>query len=324
MLDNKCIFCGHDHAKAVIQEHGHVAVQCDTCGLIYVVPRPTPKEATELYESNSSHLMSQMLIGDEYSNRLHARHLLPMLQRRKTHGRLLDIGAGAGYFLDEARKLGFDPYGVELNPAQVLHMREKLGLPCHEGPFGDDCFEGMSFDIIYHSDALSHIHDPLRLFAMIQKRLMQDGLLLFETGNFGEMHPRYYREIESFQLPDHLFFFTVDNLLELLGRNGLEAIEIHRYSILPQLRARRLFSRMKSLLLPLLANRAAPLDESDAEEPSASKYSPSRSSVSWPRRAYRKAREWAEHHIRYGLGGWMPRKGHPQTVIIMARTAKSA
>ena len=148
---------------------------------------------------------------------------------------MLEIGAGAGYFLDEAKKEGFAAYGIEINNIKADFIRSKLGIPCEESPLDVSLFDGKKFDIIYHCDVISHFYDPISEFQKINDRLGEKGIVAFETGNFGDVKEEYYRFVAKFQYPDHLFFFSEHNLKELLGRTGFEFIKIYRYSILPEL-----------------------------------------------------------------------------------------
>ena len=141
---------------------------------------------------------------------------------------MLEIGAGAGYFLDEARNEGFKVYGIEFNDIQAEFMRSKFGIYCEESPLDVSLFDGMKFDIIYHCDVLSHFYDPVSEFRKINDKLKKNGIVVFETGNFGDVKKEYYRFVIKFQYPDHLFFFSEKNFKELLGRTGFEFIKIYR------------------------------------------------------------------------------------------------
>jgi len=65
---------------------------------------------------------------------------------------------------------------------------------------------GQSFDVIYHCDVVSHLHDPIADFRAMRGRLRDRGLLLFETGNLGDVPVDRLALVPRFQYPDHLFF----------------------------------------------------------------------------------------------------------------------
>jgi len=61
------------------------------------------------------------------NRRLAARHTLRLLRSRKQTGSLLEIGAGMGFFRDEACSKGYTPRAIELNRTQEEHI-QSLGM----------------------------------------------------------------------------------------------------------------------------------------------------------------------------------------------------
>ena len=197
-----CIFCGVDDSFPAIQENGFTGRKCRRCGLIYVSPRPSRSEVANLYGHDHASISAGAHIAAESYKRLQARHTLRILRRYATGGQLLEIGPGAGFFLQEARLAGFGPHGIELNPGQLEFIR-RLGIPCVAETLAE-AFPGRSFDVVYHCDVISHLHDPLAEFIAMHGRLREDGLLMFETGNFGDVRIDNLASVPRFQYPDHL------------------------------------------------------------------------------------------------------------------------
>lgn len=232
MEDIECIFCNRSSNQIVIEENGYKGRKCPTCGLVYISPRPSPSEVHNLYSENREYAKS---ISSPFTRRLYAKHNLHIIKKFIKNGSMLEIGAGAGYFLDEARKEGFKVYGTEVNNIEVNFMRNKLKIPCEKSSLNASSFKGKKFDIVYHCEVISHFYDPIREFKKINDKLKDKGMLVFETGNLGDVKEKYYKIFTRFQLPDHLFFFSENNLKELLERNGFKFIKVYRYSILPEL-----------------------------------------------------------------------------------------
>ncbi len=125
----------------------------------------------------------------------------------QTAGSLLEIGAGAGFFLDQARRQGFEPYAIEPNPTQADFIENKLRIPCERQVLSLASFEDKQFDTIFHSDVISHFYDPIDMFRIMYAKVRVGGFLIFETGNFADVTAKYLGAIPSFQYPDQLFFF---------------------------------------------------------------------------------------------------------------------
>lgn len=233
---------------------------------------------------------------------------------------MLEIGASAGYFLNEARKVGFEVYAIEINNVQADFIRSKLGIPCEESSLNSSSFGGKNFDICYHCDIISHFHDPILEFKKMNDCLKDKGILVFETGNLGDVKEKYYRIFTKFQFPDHLFFFSEDNLKELLRRTGFEFMEIYRYSILPQL----LIIKTLGKVIEGFKSRVKIKGTSKNNITKAISFNIPKSCMR--RFSFKQLIKNIYHYFhylaRYKIGYVMPKKGQPQTVIIIARKGK--
>jgi SAM-dependent methyltransferase len=298
-----CILCGGTGNRVVIEENGYQGRRCDACGIIFVSPRPSLEDISAIYASDTAHVSSAYQVRPSVGGRLHARHTLRLLRRYRKSGRLVEIGAGGGHFVTEARSAGYEVSAVEANPVPRDHIRS-LGIPC------TDTLEAHC-DIVYACDVLSHFYDPESEMRDIHAHLGKDGLLVLETGNGGDVLERYFSRFAKFQYPDHLFFFGELALRELLSRTGFRVVSVSRYNILPNLWVFRTKERIRRALgAKDRVGRAA----AGAASPKAA---PQRSAAgSWKRDAL----DIAVHFTRYGLGRILPKRGRPQTIIVVAET----
>jgi 2-polyprenyl-3-methyl-5-hydroxy-6-metoxy-1,4-benzoquinol methylase len=228
-------------------------------------------------------------------------------------GELLEIGAGAGYFLSEAKRLGFNPHAIELNPVQAQFIRNRFAIPCEEVEFSLQSFDGSTFDIVYHCDVLSHFYDPIDAFCTIHEKLNPGGILVFETGNLADVTEEFLSYVPSYQYPDHLFFFGETNIKDLLKRTGFDIRKMLRYSIMPQYKA----IQTKQWFGRIWRKRTSEfeVDENDAGN--------SAMSPSLPRKGFRKqlniAWRYSEYLARYRIGRIALKRNRPQTVIVVAQ-----
>jgi len=230
---------------------------------------------------------------------------------------MLEIGAGAGYFLDEARKEGFEVYANELNTILANYIEKVLAIPCESSPLDISLFNGKKFDIIYHCNVLSHLYNPVVEFQKINDKLKKNGLVVFQTGNLGDVKEKYFKFISKFMYPDHLFFFSEDNLRELLRRTGFEFVKIHRYSILPQL----MFSKMARKVMNFVKSkaRAKNLDQHNPTEVPSFNVPHAHNNAVHFKQFIKNAYSCILYLIRYKIGYVIPKKQRPQTVIVVAR-----
>jgi len=297
MENISCIFCGVDNSFPVIHENGYTGRKCRLCGLIYISPRPSHEDIRNLYADDGAVTSSNCQLAAESYKRLHARLTLRILRGYARGGKLLEIGPGAGLFMDQARADGFKPYGVEPNLIQAEYIRNRLGLPCESRQLSD-AYPGELFDVIYHCDVISHMYDPCAEFRTMRERLKPRGTLIFETGNMGDVRLDRLAMVPQFQYPDHLFFFSSGNIESLLQLSGFHPMRQFRFSIVPELLLRKTVSRFKRRIKP--SEPATPPGKVSSTSPSSMK-----------------AR--IAMFARYRLGAYLQVRDHHQTIITIAK-----
>jgi SAM-dependent methyltransferase len=322
LQDIDCIFCGPGVPSSIeIRENGFEGRQCDRCRLIFVSPRPTLADIVDLYGHGEAHVSAESHLASGFSKRLYARNSLRILRRHTRSGDLLEVGAGAGFFLDEARKQGFNPFAIEFNPSQAAYISDSLGIPCEARSLSDAPFPGKAFDVVYHCDVISHFHDPFAEFRAFHDALRNDGLMVFETGNLGDVDHRYFGAIEKFQYPDHLFFFSTGNIEALLEATGFELVAVHRYAILPDLWTSRARGALRRAARRLLRGKQREHVPGAGPEPTDRQPAtpPARARAAGPLGWAKAADQYLNYVIRYRIGRLMPRGDRPQTLIFVAR-----
>ena len=322
MNEVRCIFCDIESDRVVIEENGYSGKKCPQCSLIYISPRPSLDEIVDLYGHDSAHMSAADHISASISGKLYAKHNLRIIRSSIQSGSLLEIGPGAGHFLDEARKAGFEPHGLEFNPIQASHIRNKLQIPCEESPLADSIFGGKQFDVVYHCDVISHFFDPVSDFRRTNEIMKEGAFLIFETGNLGDVDPRYFKHFQQFQYPDHLFFFGVDNLVELLEKTGFEVIKFHRYSILPQLVTMRTMSWAMNSIKRCLSKSDTKVNPSPERSPDGDPstiHTQSSNPKSLIKGVIKNLILRFYYILRYKIGRIAPHKTRPQTMIVVAR-----
>jgi SAM-dependent methyltransferase len=139
-------------------------------------------------------------------------------------GRLLDVGAGRGRFVAEAREAGWQAYGIEPSRRGVAGAGA-LGIELQRGAIADADVAGGSLDAATLWHVLEHLDEPGPALARIAGWLRPGGLLLVGVPNLGSVQARvggaaWYH----FDVPRHRTHFTVAGLHALLRANGLEPV----------------------------------------------------------------------------------------------------
>lgn len=308
MENISCILCGEPSNHVVITENGYNGLKCDRCNLIYISPRPDIKEITALYAEHHALEYADAQYMFERHGKREASKALSIIRSLRDNGSVLELGPGGGAFLQGARDLGYEPFGIELNPIEACWINDKLHIPCESEALSKSSFGGRKFDIVYHKDVLSHLRDPIGMFLAINQALNDSGLHVFETGNIADVKERHFRWFTEFHYPDHLFFFGENSLISLLSRTGFRYIRIYRNPILLPLILQKALWNLKNSLK----------DQKTIEELSSQKEP---HAVGGRQLSLKRRLRLSYRYIYYYLtkfGSVLPKKGWPLKLLVIA------
>ncbi|MGK2877385.1 MAG: class I SAM-dependent methyltransferase [Solirubrobacterales bacterium] len=226
-------------------------VRCVECGFLFD-PGRDADELQELYDDQyfSDYPGVGDYSADEAQRRTEAKKRIAWLKRFVPSGSIFEIGAAAGYFLDEARTAGYSVAGVEPAPAVSGYARERFGLDIKTGFLEDADLPEGRFDAICAFHVLEHVHDPLEVLKDVRASLKNDGYLFLEIPNI-ESGTAVHDGAKWFHLdqPNHVAFYNPEQLEGLLSKAGIELLETdtvseyHYYRPLLMLRPRSIVGR---------------------------------------------------------------------------------
>ena len=217
--------------------------RCETCGFLFLNPRPTVDELSEMYASNPYYAKDNATRGAARRRFYHAR--MERLERwRLERGDMLGLGClEGGYGLDVARARGWRVAAVEFSPILADHARTELGIDVKvSDAWSLSPFLGCRFDVIV-SQSLEHVMDPRDTLAQCRELLSPDGLLMLEVPNqfhslvdllklavvriAGDGAFRWFHRDLTFEF--HTLYFTPRTLRALLAREGFEVLALRTH-----------------------------------------------------------------------------------------------
>jgi 2-polyprenyl-3-methyl-5-hydroxy-6-metoxy-1,4-benzoquinol methylase len=137
--------------------------------------------------------------------------------------KVLDIGAGIGLFVKEARKKGWDAEGIE--PSVFLSTQAKLaGIPVMTGIFPHPECQG-PYDVIYMTDVIEHIENPARTINALSDHLTPEGLVMVVTPNVSSLAARIMGSKWWHYRIAHVGYYNKQTLSRLMRRSGLELVD---------------------------------------------------------------------------------------------------
>ena len=245
-----CNLCGSQRRRPFARRQGFDVVACAECGLVYVSPRPGPAALRAHYNDDGSSRVRYYLEAEPADRRSFAELLEALERLRPRRGRLLDVGPNVGTCLALARERGWEVAGVEINADAARHCRETRALDVRDGTLDEGPFPPASFAAVLMADVIEHLPDPRRALVQVRELLEPGGLVAISTPDVSGWAAR----LLQVKPVEHLYYFEPTTLRALLGRAGLELLEV-----LPYDRYKNLTAMTHSTTCGTLFQRLGPL-----------------------------------------------------------------
>lgn len=225
-MNNQCILCGKRKYQKIHTINSYSINRCTNCSLISTQPIPSQKKLDAYYRNFSF----DDGFSFEKNLRIDAKRSLESLRRlgfRK--GELLDIGCGAGFFMDEARKKGWNTTGIDTAKIPVNFARKKLKLNAIQKDF-NLYITKQKFDIVSLQQVIEHLSNPNELLVKMKTLLTDNGAVCISTPNINSWLYKTLKErFNYFIPPEHLVYYSPETLKKILEKNGFEVINVTTY-----------------------------------------------------------------------------------------------
>jgi 2-polyprenyl-3-methyl-5-hydroxy-6-metoxy-1,4-benzoquinol methylase len=204
MKHSKCILCNSVEISELKDYERHQLSKCKTCGFVFMSRIPSNDELHDhykLYSYATDRTVSPLTI-DSYNK------LLDGMEKYRKLNTLIDVGCGKGWFLLEARKRGWDVYGTEFSDEAIKICIEN-GIKMEKGDLNALTFGNVKFDIVFSSEVIEHVNNPVNQFEQMYEILRPGGLLYLTTPNFNcYLRYKYKANYTIIEYPEHLSYYT--------------------------------------------------------------------------------------------------------------------
>ncbi len=232
---NRCIVCDSDRFYLFRKRGQFELLRCGQCKLIFCNNIELEKirkfYLEDYFEKNPAGVGDNL---DYYENmgfvfNYNAKAILKQIEKcRKKPGKLLDVGSGFGYFLNEASLRGWKVFGVEASKDGCAYTKEHFGITAVPSLFEYDNtgLERVQFDVITFLGVLDHSSAPHKMLAKAYSLLNANGLVVSVVQNID-----WWFKIIDFRPPIHLFWFSERNLSRLYQKLGFRILVIRPFWI---------------------------------------------------------------------------------------------
>lgn len=208
-------------------------VRCRACGLVYRNIRPNAKELSGYYgQWEAANLSPAMMAGRTEVFDAILRRLAPF----RRNNRVLDVGAGHGFFLRACADRGWEGNGVEPSRRAVDYARQQLGLSLTCGTFEEAAYPAGHFDAVTFINVLEFLPDPKGALRKAQALLRPGGVVAVRFSN-ATFHVaafklfrflgRVHRRLNLVDLAViHLYAFDANSITRLLLESGFTEAKV--------------------------------------------------------------------------------------------------
>jgi SAM-dependent methyltransferase len=228
-IEVACEICAKT-ARPVFEARGYPMYRCDECRYAFTSPPPTTSTLAGIYDDDyfqgggdGAGYPDYVAEGDLL--REHGRRYGALLRRYGPAGRILDVGAAAGFILKGYADAGWTGTGVELNDSMASYGRNILGLDVRTGSLEAlDVTE--TFDAISFLQVAAHFSDPRAALERAARLTRPNGLWIFETWNCESLTARALgRNWHAYAPPSAVRAFSPRALDVLAKEFGFERID---------------------------------------------------------------------------------------------------
>jgi SAM-dependent methyltransferase len=239
------------------QKHHARIVECTRCGLVYSNPYFDDTVLMRLYRDARYIDESQL----QYMAADYLRLFLTWTHLQRSSAKILEIGCGNGFFLEELRRAGFmNVVGVEPGTDAVAKAPAGVGDWIVNDFFRPQDFPAASFDAVCCFQIFDHLPDPNGFLQGVRSVLRPGGRLVAVNHNIRAWITRMLGERSPMYDIEHICLFDRRTIRQLFEANGFEVLRVSGVSntYAPAYAAKMfpLPSKLKSLLVPLLTRPA--------------------------------------------------------------------
>jgi len=200
----------------------------ETLDMLITFPQPVGEDLSKYYESDDyiSHTDGKRSLFEKayhFVKNIALKNKLQLINSLQNKGKLLDIGAGTGDFLNVANHNGWNTIGIEpSSKARKTAIQKGVSLVENLSTLDNE-----SFDVITMWHVLEHVPNLEDQIKELKRLLKPNGTIIIAVPNFNSFDAKYYGAFwAAYDVPRHLWHFSKTAIQQLFKQEDLELIKV--------------------------------------------------------------------------------------------------
>lgn len=201
-----CPACGHRGARVALATAGREQLRCNDCGTVFTAEVGLADDPADAASDEPGRTSRQRTVADARA----------AILRKFGCRAVLEVGCGAGVFLDAVRDLGMQVEGLDARPDPDVLARGHIVHPALP--------DAPRFDAVTLWDVLGHAPDPKDMLLQTRRWLRPGGFLALSTASSGGVPARMLGPRIAVTDPAPAIVFSRRGLKLLLAAAGFDPV----------------------------------------------------------------------------------------------------
>lgn len=230
-VDFVCPLCGSENSSYEIVIAGEsTIIACKKCTNAWTHPAPSVLSYVEEDFHGQFNYKSVHDLPEQWKEGV-LKQVKVIKHGLMSGGKILEIGCGQGWLLEELKKEGFNVVGIEPSVSGAVIASQK-GLNIVNANFPSETLKDKKYDLIILAQVFEHIKDPRLFIDELLAILSKNGKILFVQTNWKGLMPRFFKSSWYAWVPEqHYWHFTPKGLAYILKKNGFLIEDVEYYSL---------------------------------------------------------------------------------------------
>jgi SAM-dependent methyltransferase len=198
-------------------------IKCRNCNFIYLNPRPSTQDLRAFYQQGYLPDDPESIENWRCMMKGVYRTAVGHIEKYCRKGKVLDIGCGFGFFLQELKQKSWEVTGLDMSLSGISYARETLKLPVHCAWFEETEFPENHFDVVAAFYVIEHAYNPVEFLKKIHRVLKPKGIVLLRyphTYSLERLLTSIGIENNAYDIPFHLSDFSPPTIERFLIKTG--------------------------------------------------------------------------------------------------------